>query len=130
LHTGDIGTMDERGYIVITDRVKDMYINGGFNAYPAEIEGLMLRHPQIGRVAVVGVPDARLGEVGMAFVIPRPGTTPDPAEIIAWSRQEMANYKVPRYVEIVDDLPQNASGKVLKFELRERGKQVAAAKAK
>jgi acyl-CoA synthetase (AMP-forming)/AMP-acid ligase II len=125
LHTGDIGTMNENGYIDITDRLKDLFINGGFNAYPAEIEDLMLRHPHIGRVAVVGVPDARLGEVGMAFVIPRPGTTPDPAEIIAWSRQEMANYKVPRYVEIVDDLPQNASGKVLKYELRERGKQIA-----
>jgi acyl-CoA synthetase (AMP-forming)/AMP-acid ligase II len=127
LHTGDIGTMDERGYIDITDRVKDMFINGGFNAYPAEIENLMLRHPHVGRVAVVGVPDARLGEVGMAFVIPRPGTSPDPAEIIAWCRQEMANYKVPRYVEIVDDLPQNASGKVLKYELRERGKQIVGA---
>jgi acyl-CoA synthetase (AMP-forming)/AMP-acid ligase II len=69
------------------------------------------------------VPDARLGEVGMAFVIPRPATAPDPAEIIAWCRDEMANYKVPRYVEIVDDLPQNAAGKVLKFELRERARQ-------
>jgi acyl-CoA synthetase (AMP-forming)/AMP-acid ligase II len=118
--------MDERGYIDITDRVKDMFINGGFNAYPAEIENLMLRHPHIGRVAVVGVPDARLGEVGMAFVMPRPGTNPDPAEIIEWSRAEMANYKAPRYVEVVDDLPQNASGKVLKYELRARGEQIVA----
>ena len=126
LHTGDIGTMNERGYIAITDRVKDMFINGGFNAYPAEIEGVMLRHPDIGRVAVVGVPDARLGEVAMAFVIGRPHTEPDPAQIIAWCRTEMANYKVPRYVEIVDELPQNAAGKVLKYELRERGKLLAA----
>jgi HIP---CoA ligase len=122
LHTGDVGTMDERGYVDITDRVKDMFINGGFNAYPAEIEDLMLRHPHVGQVAVVGVPDARLGEVGMAFVIPRAGTTPDADEIVAWAREEMANYKAPRYVEIVDSLPLNASGKVLKYELRERGK--------
>jgi HIP---CoA ligase len=80
-----------------------------------------LRHPHIGQVAVVGIPDARMGEVGMAFVIPRPGTTPDPDEIIKWSREEMANYKVPRYVEIVDAFPLNASGKVLKYELRAKG---------
>jgi acyl-CoA synthetase (AMP-forming)/AMP-acid ligase II len=105
---------------VITDRKKDMFIVGGFNAYPAEIENLMLAHPAVGQVAVIGIPDARLGEVGMAFVIPRPGTTPDPEEIIAWCRKEMANYKVPRAVEIVEGLPLNASGKVLKFQLRER----------
>jgi acyl-CoA synthetase (AMP-forming)/AMP-acid ligase II len=128
LHTGDVGTMNERGYVDITDRVKDMFINGGFNAYPAEIEDLMLRHPHIGQVAVVGVPDDRLGEVGMAFVIARPGTKPDPDEIIAWARGEMANYKAPRFVEVVDTLPLNASGKVLKYELRERAKARAAAK--
>ena len=121
LHTGDIGDMDERGYIRITDRVKDMFIVGGFNAYPAEIESIMLQHPEIGQVAVVGIPDARLGEVGMAFVIPRPGTRPDPAAIVAWCRQEMANYKAPRFVEVVDEFPLNPSGKVLKFELRDRG---------
>ncbi|HEV8297658.1 MAG TPA: FadD3 family acyl-CoA ligase [Acidimicrobiales bacterium] len=121
LHTGDIGVMDERGYIDITDRVKDMFIVGGFNAYPAEIENLMLRHPHIGQVAVVGVPDKRMGEVGMAFIVPRTGTHPDPAEIIAWCREEMANFKVPRYIEIVDSFPLNASGKVLKYELRARG---------
>jgi acyl-CoA synthetase (AMP-forming)/AMP-acid ligase II len=120
LHTGDIAVMDERGYIDITDRVKDMFINGGFNAYPAEIENLMLRHPHVGQVAVIGVPDDRLGEVGMAFVVPRTGTAPDPDEIVAWCRSEMANYKAPRYVEIVDELPLNASGKVLKYELRAR----------
>jgi HIP---CoA ligase len=120
LHTGDIGTMDERGYIDITDRVKDMFIVGGFNAYPAEIENLMLRHPDVGQVAVIGIPDDRLGEVGMAFVIPRPGSSPDPAQIIEWCRAEMANFKVPRFVEIVDAFPMNASGKVLKYELRDR----------
>ena len=120
LHTGDIGIMDERGYLRITDRKKDMFIVGGFNAYPAEIENLLLRNDTIAQVAVVGVPDERLGEVGMAFVVPRPGETIDPDELIAWAADEMANYKVPRRVEIVDALPLNASGKVLKYELRNR----------
>jgi len=120
LHSGDIGVMDDRGYVQITDRVKDMFIVGGFNAYPAEIENIMMRHPDIGQVAVVGIPDERLGEVGMAFVVPRPGSTPDLAAIVAWCREEMANYKAPRRVELIDALPLNASGKVLKYELRER----------
>ncbi len=120
LHTGDIGIMDERGYIRITDRKKDMFIVGGFNAYPAEIEGMLLRHPAVGQVAVVGVPDARMGEVGMAFVVPRSGQTIDGDELIAWARREMANYKVPRIVRVVNELPLNASGKVVKFELREQ----------
>ncbi len=121
LHTGDVGVLDGAGNLRITDRTKDMFIVGGFNAYPAEIEGMMLRHPAIGQVAVVGVPDHRMGEVGMAFVVPRPGVEVTADEIIAWSREEMANYKAPRYVELVDALPLNASGKVLKFQLRERG---------
>jgi acyl-CoA synthetase (AMP-forming)/AMP-acid ligase II len=118
LHTGDIGTMDEAGYLAITDRLKDMYIVGGFNAYPAEIEAALLRHPQIAMVAVIGVPDERLGEVGMAFVVLKPGTSTTEDEIITWSRQEMANYKVPRRVAIVEELPMNAVGKVVKPELR------------
>lgn len=122
LHTGDIGTLDERGYIKITDRKKDMFIVGGFNAYPAEIEGSLLRHPAVAQVAVVGVPDERMGEVGMAFVVPRPAQAVDPDQLLAWARDEMANYKVPRHVQIVDVLPMNASGKVLKYELRERGR--------
>mgnify|MGYP001819737778 FL=1 len=120
LHTGDIGVMDERGYIDITDRVKDMFINGGFNAYPAEIEAIMLSHPDIGQVSVVGVPDERLGEVGYAFVVPAPDADRDAAGIMAWCREQMANYKVPRHVAFVDELPLNASGKVLKYELRDR----------
>ncbi|MFZ6004689.1 MAG: FadD3 family acyl-CoA ligase [Actinomycetota bacterium] len=119
LHTGDIGTMDERGYIKITDRKKDMYIVGGFNAYPAEIESNLLAHPDIAQVAVVGVPDDRLGEVGMAFVVPTAGASPDPESIIAWAREHMANFKAPRHVRIVDALPLNASNKVLKVQLRE-----------
>lgn len=120
LHTGDIGVMDERGYLRITDRLKDMFIVGGFNTYPAEIESLLLAHPAVAQAAVVGVPDERLGEVGVAFVVPVVGTTPHPDEIIAWARDRMANYKVPRRVIVVDELPLNASGKVLKYELRER----------
>ena len=120
LHTGDVAVMDERGYVRITDRMKDMFIVGGFNAYPAEIEQMMNRHPAVGQVAVVGVPDHRLGEVGKAFVVPRAGATIDVDELLAWCREQMANYKVPRSVEVVDALPLNASGKVLKYALRER----------
>ncbi|MEY2425538.1 MAG: HIP---CoA ligase [Actinomycetota bacterium] len=118
LHTGDIGTMDERGYLKITDRLKDMFIVGGFNAYPAEIENTLLGHPQIAQAAVVGAPDARMGEVGVAFVVPRANESPEPDAVIAWARDRMANYKVPRRVIVVDALPLNASGKVLKYELR------------
>ena len=120
LHTGDVGVMDERGYLRITDRMKDMFIMGGFNCYPAEIESLLFEHPQVAQVAVIGIPDERMGEVGMAFVVPEPGAQPTAKEIIAWSREHMANYKVPRRVEFVDDLPLNASGKVQKFVLREK----------
>jgi acyl-CoA synthetase (AMP-forming)/AMP-acid ligase II len=120
LHTGDVGVMDERGYLRITDRIKDMFIVGGFNCYPAEIENLMYRHPGVGQVAVVGVPDERMGEVGLAFVVPRPGAALTPEAVVAWCREQMANYKVPRRVEIVASLPTNASGKVLKYELRRR----------
>jgi len=121
LHTGDVGVLDEAGNLRITDRTKDMFIVGGFNAYPAEIENMMLRHPAIGQVAVVGVPDHRLGEVGMAFVVPRPGVEITPAELVAWCREEMANFKAPKYVELIDALPLNASGKVLKYQLRDQG---------
>jgi acyl-CoA synthetase (AMP-forming)/AMP-acid ligase II len=121
LHTGDIGIMDGRGYIRITDRKKDMYIVGGFNAYPAEIEGVLLTHPAVAQAAVVGVPDQRLGEVGVTFLVPRTGVDPPaPDVLIAWCREQMANYKVPRAVWWVDALPLNASGKVLKYELRNR----------
>ena len=120
LHTGDVGEMDAEGNIRITDRKKDMFIVGGFNAYPAEIEQSLLRFPGVGQVAVVGIPDERLGEVGMAFVVPKPGEPVDGDALIAWARDEIANYKVPRRVAVVDALPLNASGKVLKHELRAR----------
>jgi acyl-CoA synthetase (AMP-forming)/AMP-acid ligase II len=120
LHTGDIGVVEPDGYLRITDRKKDLFIVGGFNAYPAEIENLLLGHPHVAQVAVVGVPDERMGEVGVAFVVAATGTTPDPGDIIAWAREHMANYKVPRAVHVVDALPFNAGGKVMKFELRQR----------
>jgi acyl-CoA synthetase (AMP-forming)/AMP-acid ligase II len=119
LRTGDLGTIDESGYIRITDRKKDMFIAGGFNAYPAEIEAIMLQHPGVAQVAVIGVPDDRLGEVGMAFVMPRAGQAVDEQEIVGWCKERMANYKVPRRVRLVDELPLNPSGKVMKFRLRE-----------
>ncbi|HEX5094620.1 MAG TPA: FadD3 family acyl-CoA ligase, partial [Acidimicrobiia bacterium] len=118
LHTGDIAVMDDGGNVTITDRKKDMFIVGGFNAYPAEIENMLSAHPSISQVAIVGVPDTRMGEVACAFVVLRPNTTLTPDELIAWSRDKMANYKVPRHVDILDALPLNASGKVLKYELR------------
>jgi acyl-CoA synthetase (AMP-forming)/AMP-acid ligase II len=119
LHTGDIGVMDDRGYIMITDRKKDMFIVGGFNAYPAEIENLLLAHDDIAQVAVVGIPDGRLGEIGVAFVVPTSGHDPDADELHAWARETMANFKVPRHFRFVEALPLNPSGKVLKYQLRD-----------
>ena len=132
LHTGDIGVLDAAGNVTITDRVKDMFVVGGFNAYPAEIEAILRGHEAVGQVAVVGVPDERMGEVGCAYVVLAPGA-PDAVDaadgtdtlelgraILSWSRGAMANYKVPRSVVVVDALPVNASGKVLKRELRQR----------
>ena len=120
LHTGDIGIVDDEQYIRITDRKKDVYSVGGFNTYPAEIERYLLLHPQIAQVAVIGAPDNRLGEVGVAFVVPKPASAIDTEEVIAWSKVNMANYKVPRQVIVVDELPMNASMKVVKGELRQR----------
>ncbi|MER6355218.1 FadD3 family acyl-CoA ligase [Streptomyces sp. NPDC001634] len=122
LRTGDVGILDASGNLRITDRIKDMYIVGGFNAYPAEIEQLLGLHPDVADVAVIGVPDPRLGEVGKAYVVRRPHSLLTSDDLIAWSRREMANYKVPREVEFVPELPRNASGKVVKGELRGRAR--------
>ena len=100
-----------------------MYILGGFNCYPAEIENLLFGSGMFAQVAVIGIPDARQGEVGMAFVVPAPGVELSEERVIAWSRENMANYKVPRRVAVVDELPTNATGKVLKYVLRERASQ-------
>jgi acyl-CoA synthetase (AMP-forming)/AMP-acid ligase II len=119
LHTGDVGTLDEAVNLKITDRLKDMYISGGFNVYPAEIEQALARHEAVADVAVVGVPDERMGEVGRAFVVRRAGHEVSAEELIAFARERLANYKAPREVAFVDVLPRNAGGKVLKNELRE-----------
>ncbi len=119
LRTGDMGVVDAAGYLRIVGRLKDMFIVGGFNAYPAEIENALLRHPVITQAAVIGIPDIRLGEVGMAFVVTGAGESTS-ADIINWCKAEMANYKVPRVVTIVDQLPVNATGKVMKDVLRSR----------
>ncbi|MEV0403660.1 AMP-binding protein [Actinoallomurus sp. NPDC050550] len=118
LHTGDIGELTARGDLAIVDRKKDMFIVGGFNAYPAEIEALLLHHPAVAQAAVVAVPDERLGEVGWAFVVPAGPV--EPATIVAWARDHMSNYKVPRQVVLVDTLPANVNGKVDKQALRAR----------
>jgi acyl-CoA synthetase (AMP-forming)/AMP-acid ligase II len=118
LHTGDVGVLDAAGNLRITDRIKDMYVVGGFNAYPAEIEQVLVRHEGVSEAAVIGVPDERLGEVGKAFVVPRAGAVLSPEELIAWCRERLANYKVPRYVSMVEALPKNATGKVTKNVLR------------
>jgi acyl-CoA synthetase (AMP-forming)/AMP-acid ligase II len=120
LRTGDLGIVDPTGCLRIVGRSKDMFIVGGFNAYPAEIENGILRHPEVQQVAVIGVPDRRLGEVGMAFVVTGPGSSLDGSDLIQWCRGQMANFKVPRVVKIVDELPLNATGKVLKDVLRAR----------
>ena len=124
LHTGDIGILDASGYLDITDRKKDMIITGGFNVYPAEVENILLSHPKIGQVAVVGTTDPRMGEIGVAFVILAPNSHIIKDDLIHWSRKRMANFKVPREVKFVSSLPTNASGKVLKYELREAVKKI------
>ena len=118
LHTGDIGVLDTAGNLRITDRLKDMFIVGGFNCYPAEIEAGLIEHPAIAQVAVIGVPDERMGEVGCACVVLRHQQTLDEAGLIQWAREHMANYKVPRAVRFYEVLPVNASNKVAKNELR------------
>ncbi|GHB60360.1 fatty acid--CoA ligase [Streptomyces umbrinus] len=115
LHTGDLGELDEDGRLRIGGRKKDMFIVGGFNAYPAEIEGFLLEHPAVAQAAVIGVPDERLGQVGRAFVVACEAVSAD--ELIAWSRERMAGFKVPRSVEFRDALPLGATGKVLKDQL-------------
>ena len=124
LYSGDLATMDDEGYVKIVGRKKDMLICGGFNVYPAEIEEYLFTHPKVQNASVIGVPDDVFGEVAAAYIIPREGETIDPQEIVDYCIGEIANFKVPRYVEIVDEFPMTQSGKVQKFRLREiaRGK--------
>ena len=118
LHTGDIGSLDDEGNLRITDRLKDMYISGGFNVYPAEVEQVLMRMDGVVDVAVVGVPDERMGEVGKAFVVAEEGHGVSPDDVVAYAKEKLANFKVPRQVELIDALPRNLGGKVLKTELR------------
>lgn len=116
LHTGDLGNFDETGRLRIVGRKKDMFIVGGFNAYPAEIEGFLMGHPAVAQAAVIGVPDERLGQIGKAFIVRK--SPVDATELIDWCRQHMAGFKVPRTVEFLEGLPLNATGKVVKDLLR------------
>ncbi|MDX2676730.1 AMP-binding protein [Streptomyces sp. NY05-11A] len=117
LHTGDVGQLDEHGCLQITDRLKDMFTVGGFNVYPAEVEKVLVSHPELAEAAVVGAPDARLGSVAWAYVVPRHGARPDPDEVLAYCRERLANYKAPRKVIVTAEFPRNAGGKVLKSRL-------------
>lgn len=119
LHSGDVGIMQANGYLKITDRLKDMYIVGGFNVYPAEIERQMSSLEGLYTCAIIGVPDQRLGEVGHAFIVRAPGSSLTEAEVLAWSKTNLANYKIPRGITFLDELPLNSTGKVLKFKLKE-----------
>jgi acyl-CoA synthetase (AMP-forming)/AMP-acid ligase II len=119
LRTGDIGRLDDGGYVYIVDRVKDMIITGGENVYSPEVERVLAEHPAIADVAVIGVPDDRWGESVKAFVQPADGRTVDPDQLVAFARERLAGYKVPRSIEVVDQLPRNATGKILKKVLRQ-----------
>jgi len=120
LHSGDVARCDEDGCYYIVDRWKDMFISGGENVYPAEVERVLVEHPEVSEVAVVGVPDEKWGEVGKAFLCLRPHSQePDPATLNAWCRERLAGYKVPKYFQVVDELPRNALGKVTKQVLRQ-----------
>jgi acyl-CoA synthetase (AMP-forming)/AMP-acid ligase II len=120
LHTGDVGVLDEQGYLRITDRLKDMIISGGFNVYPAEIENGLASIAGVVQSAVVGIADERMGEVAKAFIVKQQGSELDVQAVIDWCKANMANYKVPRAVEFIDAMPLNAAGKILKTELRGR----------
>jgi acyl-CoA synthetase (AMP-forming)/AMP-acid ligase II len=119
LHSGDVGLVDDAGNLRITDRLKDMYISGGFNVYPAEVEQALARMDGIADVAVIGVPDERMGEIGKAVVVRKPGSAISAEDVVAFARERLANYKTPRLVEFTEVLPRNPSGKVLKNALRD-----------
>ncbi len=118
IHTGDVGVMDDEGYVYIKDRIKDMVVSGGENVYPREIENVLFDHPAVADAAVIGVPDEKFGEAVLAVLVLRAGESVEPDTLIAFCREKLAGYKVPRRIEFVDELPRNASGKVLKKDLR------------
>ena len=120
LHTGDLCAMDERGYCTVEGRLKDMIIRGGENIYPRELEDLLFAHPSVGEVAVVGLPDDRMGEVVAAFVRPAPGYTIRKDELFAYMRQHLAPHKTPKHWVALDAFPLTASGKIQKYKLRDQ----------
>jgi long-chain acyl-CoA synthetase len=120
LRTGDGGYLDEEGYLFLTDRIKDMIVTGGENVYPIEVEEALSHHPAVAEVAVIGVPDERWGEAVTALVVSRPDAVTSAADLVAFARERLAGYKLPRSIDFVDDLPRTPSGKVLKHELRDR----------
>jgi fatty-acyl-CoA synthase len=123
MHTGDLATMDDEGYVQIVGRSKDMVIRGGENVYPREVEEYLYTHPDVADVQVVGVPDERYGEEVAAFVVAREGATVEPEALREFCRGRIAHYKVPRYVTVVDEFPMTVTGKVQKFKLREQAIQ-------
>jgi acyl-CoA synthetase (AMP-forming)/AMP-acid ligase II len=127
LHSGDVGCIDPDGNLRILDRLKDVVIVGGFNAYPAEIENILRKHPAIADICVIAWPDARMGEVCAACVILNPGASLTLPDLTAWSREQMANYKVPRHLFLVEDFPRTPLGKIQKFLLRDQVKATAPA---
>jgi malonyl-CoA/methylmalonyl-CoA synthetase len=124
--TGDVGRVDDRGYVTIVGRSKDLIISGGYNVYPAEIEGFINELPGVAESAVVGVPHPDFGEVGVAVIVARPGAKPDPEQLLSTLKQQLANFKIPKRCFIVPDLPCNTMGKVQKNLLREEYKNLFA----
>ncbi|HEY0402355.1 MAG TPA: p-hydroxycinnamoyl-CoA synthetase, partial [Blastococcus sp.] len=118
--SGDAGSVDDEGFLYVRDRYKDMIISGGENVYPAEVESALLELDDVQEAAVIGVPDPTWGEVGLAVVVPAPGTAPDADELRTLLRARLAAFKVPRYVQLADELPKTATGKVRKPDLRDR----------
>jgi long-chain acyl-CoA synthetase len=119
LYTGDIGFLDEDGYVTIVDRKKDLIIAGGYNIYPKEIDETLMTHPQVLEVCAIGVPDEYRGETVKVFVVPKPGQAMTAEDVVSFCRERLAPYKVPRIVEFLDTLPKSAVGKVLRRELKD-----------
>jgi long-chain acyl-CoA synthetase len=120
LRTGDGGYVDDEGYLFLTDRIKDMIVTGGENVYPVEVEEALAQHPDVDDVAVIGVPDERWGEAVKALVVLMPGATATADDLVAFARDKLAGYKLPRSIDFVDGFPRTPSGKVLKRDLRAR----------
>jgi len=127
LRTGDGGYLDEEGYLFLTDRIKDMIVTGGENVYPVEVEEALSQHPGVSEVAVIGTPDERWGEAVKAYVVPAAGADLRAEDLIAFARERLAGYKLPRFVDFAETLPRTPSGKVLKRELRDRYRSLSAA---